>query len=691
MTRTWASIVMLTLALGGAASPALAAPPAAASDLVVDAFPVLGTGATVAEGWNEIAVSIQNNGGKTARGQVELSRQPLDTDGRAYRATAPFSAGAGASILVRVPVLVTSYCELVVTVVDAASQGVREIRLPSFHTTGVTLLDVSETGRLRAAVNEAAVFPLFAPGGARASALSLLVASPRFDATTGDPLLPDRAALYAGADAVLVRSELLTRLGVPELDALAGFALAGGTLAIALSRPEDLRHPTLVALAGGPITRQSVSAATLRELTIPGPPAGVGSPSKVLPPAREAASDVAETLSGFAGGNLHGSPYGSSAFYGLGEVHLLAFDPTRKPAVDDPWAQARVVDLARRAFDRRATMAFRPGALRSSASYARLRRQLDPNESSRWGIGVAALLLCAYAVLAGPVSFSRAARAGAPLRALRWLPVFAAATFTFVVAVGVAAKGVTGRARHLTLVEAGAGMTRGAAQRFRGFYTSQARPITVRTSDRSSLVSTAMATEHADRADHLVVDRDGLRLVEVAALPWETVVVREHGFASLGDGVSLLRDGETGVAAVNRTGRDLRGVILRAPGGAAFYFPRVEDGERVVTAPAHVMSATAPGKAWEARLGAPVRAGALALHRLDALALGPVLDANAPGLAEAWEAIDQVSGELTDWLPDDLPTLLGQLDGGEGRSSDSGLRLESDRVLVRVVGFGGRP
>ena len=34
---------------------------------------------------------------------------------------------------------------------------------------------------------------------------------------------------------------------------------------------------------------------------------------------------------------------------------------------------------------------------------------------------------------------------------------------------------------------------------------------------------------------------------------------------------------------------------------------------------------------------------------------------------------------------------LGQLDGGEGRASDSGLRLESDRLLVRVVGFGGKP
>jgi hypothetical protein len=38
-----------------------------------------------------------------------------------------------------------------------------------------------------------------------------------------------------------------------------------------------------------------------------------------------------------------------------------------------------------------------------------------------------------------------------------------------------------------------------------------------------------------------------------------------------------------------------------------------------------------------------------------------------------------------------VPVLIGQLDGGEGRVSDSGLRLDSDRLLVRVVGYGGRP
>ena len=47
-----------------------------------------------------------------------------------------------------------------------------------------------------------------------------------------------------------------------------------------------------------------------------------------------------------------------------------------------------------------------------------------------------------------------------------------------------------------------------------------------------------------------------------------------------------------------------------------------------------------------------------------------------------------------DFRPDTIAAqALGwkALDGGEGRLGDSGLRIETDRLLVRVVGFGGRP
>jgi hypothetical protein len=695
---------MRRLAIAGAlfclSSPALGAPAAegpAPADLVVEAFPVIGagsTGVTVGQGWTEIAVRIANKSGRAARGHVEvsLSRFGHGGSGQLFQATAPFSVGAAASVDVRVPALVASYGDVLVEVRGEDGASLHAQRIPTSTQGGITLLDVGEVSVLRGAVHEAALSPLSTTttAGAR-TAPTLTVALSRVDPATGDPILPDRAALYSGADAVHLRSDTLTRLGSAELAALSGWVLAGGTLAVTVARPEDLRHPTLFAFAGGVVTRQGVSAATLKELLLPAPGGTVSPSAKIITSPRSPSGEIAESLSGYTGGNLRGSPYGASAAYGLGEVHLLAFDPTRKAAAADAWVHARVVDLVRRAYDRRTSLVFRAGQDQAATgSYQRIRQQLDPNESSRWAIGAAALLLCLYAIAAGPVNFALAQRAGRPLRALRHLPALSAIVFMIIVAVGVVAKGVHGRSRRLTLVEAGAGMSRATARRFRGFYAARAEDLTVRTTDGASVLSAAVLPDYADHKDHLVVDREGARLVAVAALPWQTVVVREDGFASLGDGVALAPDGEATVI-VNRSGRDLRAAVLRAPDGKPYYFPRIKDGERVKTEPARALALTDGGPAWEGLLTSPVRAGSLPIHRLNAHALGAFLDEAAPGLAEAWQAIEEAQPATTDWFPDGVPALIAQIDGGEGRTSDAGLRLESDRLLLRVLGWGGRP
>ena len=91
------------------------------------------------------------------------------------------------------------------------------------------------------------------------------------------------------------------------------------------------------------------------------------------------------------------------------------------------------------------------------------------------------------------------------------------------------------------------------------------------------------------------------------------------------------------------------------------------------------------------RIGSSSRAGRIDVHPLAAAALSQVIETDAPGLADAWGAIEESAGALSDWFPEGVPVLLGQLNGGEGRTSDAGLRLESDRLLVRIVGYGGRP
>jgi hypothetical protein len=693
-----ATLAAATSALAG--PPSTPAPPAAQTgmnpEITIEAVPVFGTGASIAWGWNEILVRIQNNGTKPARGTVNVRVEQFSGDRRSFQASAPFNVGAGASVHVRLPAHVDTYGDVNVDVTSEAGEPIASTHFSAFQPSGVLLVDVSVTSRLRGAINEASISPLFTPSSVSSRGSTpprLIVEAPRFDPATSDPILPDRAALYASADAVLIRSDKLTHLTGAELDALAGYVLSGGTLALVVSRPEDIRHPTLISFAGGSITKTGVSSATLAELSLP----SVGSfsmsaPGKTIPPARNAIPEVSESLAGYSGGNLHGSLYGNSAFYGLGEVHFLAFDPTDKPAVNDPWAQSRMVDLARRAYDRRSTQVFRPGSDVLGPNYARVRQQLDPNQSSRWAIGVAALLLCIYAVLAGPLNFSLAAKKGKPLRALRHLPIFATITFALVVGIGMAAKGVTGRARHLTMIEAGGGMSKGSARRFRGFFASRAKDLTVRTTDGSSIVSTAVLAESAERRDHLIVDRDGARLVDVAALPWQTVVIREDGFGSLGEGIAIVREDDSSVAVINRSGRDLRAVLLRLPDGTTFYAPRLKDGDKLSSTGATPVLSMPDGSFWLSQVNSSVsRAGSVPLHRLVGAGLAPLLEQDAPGLGAAWLALEDAAGDSVDWFPDDTPVLLGQIDGGEGRSSDSGLRLESDRLLVRIVGFGGNP
>ena len=208
------------------------------------------------------------------------------------------------------------------------------------------------------------------------------------------------------------------------------------------------------------------------------------------------------------------------------------------------------------------------------------------------------------------------------------------------------------------------------------------------------MVNTAFVSAPATINDHLVVDRDGARLVDVAALPWQTVVIREDGFADLGEGIAIVPENETDTAIVNRSGRDMRAAMLVLPGTTARYFARIRDGERVLASAGQDVGSTKAGRAWLSSVasGAVSRSlGSLRMLPLQASSLEKIVDGDAPGLGDAWDAIEDNAGAPVNWFPEDVPVLLAQLDGGEGKTSDSGLKLEQDRVLVRIVGQGGRP
>jgi hypothetical protein len=193
---------------------------------------------------------------------------------------------------------------------------------------------------------------------------------------------------------------------------------------------------------------------------------------------------------------------------------------------------------------------------------------------------------------------------------------------------------------------------------------------------RGSVLDVLGAADEVTR--DLIVDRDGLRLERLRQKPWEVQVVREDGFTNLGAGVSLLAADDGELSIKNRCARDLLSVVVNAPGKGLYYFGKLGDGQTV---------SLKQGRS----LGSVGAASPFGTHVLSVLSFHDAVEDHAKGAGAAWEALESLTGSDADWWPEDVPVLIGELEGGEGRTTDSGLHLDVDRVLVRVVGYGGVP
>ena len=656
----------------------------AQSALKVEAVPVLGPSSPTVDGWGEIYVRLENSAATPISGFVEL--QALYGGGHRTSRTlsrAPFAVAGKSRVNLLLPShsLASHVGEPTIVAVDNQESEIGSAALPPVRGLDPLLFDLNEPSRLAATLGSQTV-AVHRRGAAfhPFSGATVFVSSPQINGSTGDPVLPDLAAGYASATLVLASGRRLSGLPPPTIDALFSWVLAGGALAIVLDRPEDLRAPWLEALTGGRVQRSAASQqlAATRQFAVPadGSRIPTGSPLAITMQSAKPSPELAATFFGLSGANLRATPWGEAASYGLGEVHFLAFNPDTELGASDGWAKFVVLDLVRHAWERASFVALPHGqaSLEDSRS-GNVRRVLDPNEGTRWTVVVSTLLLLIYAGLAGPLNFYLAQRAGRPLRALLHLPVWAGVALAAIVALGTLGKGVTGRARHLTLIEAGAGMARGSITRFRGLYGSRADDVTVRAS-RGSVLD--VLGEPDDVTRDLVVDRDGLRLERLREKPWEVQVVREDGFTSLGAGVSLVLGGDGELTIKNRCARDLLGVIVKAPGQALSYFPKVADGETVTL---HKGRSLGPLPAAASPAG----------HTLSVDLFRKEVEERAKGAAVAWEALENLTASDADWWPEDVPVLIAELEGGEGRTQDSGLRVDVDRVLVRVVGYGGVP
>jgi hypothetical protein len=659
---------------------------AAGPPLDLELEPLLGPSSPGVDGWMSAQIHLENRTNEVLRGTLSVEAEVAWSHGAGGPRNAtdvPFSIAPRSEVRLEVPVhgFPGTTPGLRASARSVDGQLLAEVKSNELRAHDPLIFDLSSPSHIASAVR-ALTIPLSNNRWGGLTAPNVSVSSARPDARTGEPVVPHLASGYAAVTVVLASARELGLIGEEARAALSDWLLAGGALALVLERPEDLHAPFVEAWSGGPIYEQPAPNALRGEAVFAQPidPSGVpsGRAAGVAELRIKPSNDSRTRLLSYRGGNLHPTPWGAAASYGLGELHVLGFRPNAEPFVSDPWTHRKLADLARHAWDRDATIAlpFAEQTLDESRLH-QLRRELDPNQGTRWMIVVSALLLLCYAGVAGPLNFYLARRSGKPLLALGRLPVLSVIALGLVVALGALGRGVSGRARRLTLVEAGAGMGRAAATRFRGLYASSARERTVQATARGHVLDVAGDAEQTGR--RLVLDRDGARLANLRGRPWEVVVVQEDGFLNLGGGVSLVQASNGSITIKNRVGRDLVGVLLVPPGTrSARFFIRIKDGEAVTE---ETGQSVAVGRS---SIGAGLSSLNLSLAKTQ-------LESCSKGLSSAWDAIEGATTRSIDFWPEDVPVLLGQLDGGEGKLTDSGFPLEADRTLLRVVGEGGVP
>lgn len=496
---------------------------------------------------------------------------------------------------------------------------------------------------------------VWAPGSLVGQSLfgsdNLRIGMVQFDSRSGAPIVPTNPAGYAPIDAVLLHPKALAALDGAQLAALTGWVAEGGTLAVVTDDSDALDAPPLVTMLGSGVRR--VPAA----VTAQGAPGG-----STTPPL-------------FHGGHLRDTPLGSAASHGLGEVILLAFDPLSNAGVRDPSAQAQLRQLATHSFQHRSALS--ESAFINDEPQSAVLRALDPNQSHRGALALAGLVLVLYAALAGPVLHLRARRRKRPLDPLVQVPLVSAGAFGLIVLLGLASKGFGGRARHLALLESGAGQPRATGVAYRGFFASRTTKLTLTGSSGRRLSRVDRYDEAAD--DRYAVTPEGLTLA-LTVCPWRTVVVREAGFTrELGGGIALRRRPDGTLTVRNGTPHGLRDVVL-ADGSQVAFFPRIESNVTVAFSEGRAL-----GEAFSADSHASSQRMKLLSPYLVAAALG---GEDGERVRATWSLAQEIAPQSMSW-PDAAPVLLAELDAPLSDSHDSGLRLESERVLLRVVGEGG--
>jgi hypothetical protein len=645
-----------------------------AQSLAADANFVVGAGSgDYLKGQSEVHVAVFNPTDRQRKGRVTVSSD-LSTQGT--RSLGSFDVGPQSNVVVRLPVHTLENTRVVV---ESDGAPVYERDFHHSPEQALRVFDAHATPRLRAVLDNltmALVTPTPGPYSPKSPAppsggLKIRVVAALKSA--GGPVLPQWAASWQGVDAAFMSTANLVALDERELASLGAFVIGGGTLGLSVTRPDDLRHPTVTKLIGGEARPSSPAPVQLAAFPDPFAPtpefarfAGATTPGESV------------ALQGFVGGNLQPVVYGSAATYGLGQVALLSFDLDNPLHVDDPFVGVRLIELTRAAHERHAHATSGVGRIpraelgRGFSGTPDLVELIQGDTSRRWTMVLVCLLLCAYAAFVGPGLHQMGRKRGDLLFSLRWLPASSLAAFLLVVGVGILTRGFAGRSRRLSFVETGAGMDVGVGFQARGFFTPSDSDVLVGVLREGNALS---APRSLDYRPTLEMQGNALTLGGFESLPSQTVVVREEGLIDLGGSIDISRESDGTLTVHNRTSAPLREVLLKTDTNDWFFTTSIPAGER-----------------WVARTG-PDAPPSLATWAARSRSGGsPFEDYNFQSLfgnvevGEAWSAIDGNDGQDGEWFPSDVPVLLASTE--DDVVSDSGFAVEKATKYVRVVGFG---
>ncbi len=648
----------------------------------LDVAHVQGKEAPWVVGWNEAVVALDNADGAAWRGEVLIdSSYDRHPDSRgSVRVPVSLSAGESVRLLIPFHLHAGTFPNVILRTTgegEAASQALTLTRgiegvativeIQGKEARGAKLVDVPASSSFDDEKEEGGVptppphhippkhgpMPTIpAPPSGYTSLAVAQVSTVQIARESGDPILPDIAGGWSGAVLVVAPSDILARLQGRSLDSLEHWVLAGGTLAIAVTREEDLRSEPLKRLLGAETRMTSGAGAAVMT---------------------------------FGGGNLVRGDVskegddGDYVAHGLGQTWLLRRDPWARTF--DPKSPKSIYGLWHSGKTRRAqTISLPAGTGLRFQDDDRVRKFIDPNHGFRPSLGVAAVLVVLYALLVGPLAFGRARKLGQPLSVLRATPLLALGLFVLLVGLGKLGKGFKGRARRLQVLELAGGSTKGSATTFHAFYVADPNVVEV---VASRPIDTVHVVEPFSEGDPIELDRGSIAVRGVRAHPWQTIVVAEEGARDVAGGIVLEGNGQK-LTLINKTNWTLEHVVLHPETMAAAparsrYFAKVLPGETVV-----------------ARDGIAVdrRVRPLPYHFVAGGGGGePLIKDNDPSA----DAIDALDALVTAWSGSSFPagepvpftqpvaTALVRTSGGQS----SGLTIEREAILIRVLGLGG--